>query len=50
VLVLGHEGSGLSKEVQEAADAVVHIEMDPAVKSLNVAAAAAIMLHHLQKS
>lgn len=48
-LLLGHEGNGLSPEVQQACDAVVHIEMAAGVKSLNVAAAAGIMMYQFQR-
>lgn len=47
-LLLGREGYGLSDEVLQACDAVVHIEMAAGVKSLNVAAAAGIMMHRFQ--
>ncbi len=44
VLMLGSEGSGLSREVLSLADAVVRIPMALGVDSLNVAAAASIAL------
>lgn len=47
-LLLGTEGSGLSKAWLQAADAHVTIPMTPAVDSLNVAAAAAILAYALR--
>jgi tRNA G18 (ribose-2'-O)-methylase SpoU len=44
-LVLGHEGYGLRPEVQAACDEAVAIPMTSAVDSLNVAAAAAVLLY-----
>ena len=46
-LVVGTEGEGLTAAALAAADARVHIGIDPAVDSLNVATAAAIALHRL---
>jgi len=45
VLLVGHEGDGLSDEALAAADERVRIPLAPGVDSLNVAAAAAIALH-----
>jgi len=45
VLLLGHEGHGISQEVLDLCDAVVHIEMEPNVKSFNVAVAASIIMY-----
>jgi tRNA G18 (ribose-2'-O)-methylase SpoU len=45
VLVLGHEGDGLSERAMDAADERVRIAMRAGVDSLNVATAAAIALH-----
>lgn len=51
VLLMGHEGLGLSTEVQAACDSVVKIEMTQQVKSFNVGVASAIMMYQLvQKS
>lgn len=44
VLVFGSEGSGLDPALLAQLDAAVRIPMQPAVESLNVAAAAAILL------
>lgn len=46
-VVLGAEGDGLPADVQAAADARIRIPMDPALDSLNVAAAAAVTLFAL---
>jgi len=45
-LVLGNEETGLAAEVAAACDRLVRIPGSGAVESLNVAAAAAILLHH----
>ncbi len=45
VLLMGHEGHGLSKEVLALCDMVVHIEMQANVKSFNVAVAASIIMY-----
>lgn len=47
-LLLGAEGPGLSDAALAAADVHVRIPIDPAVDSLNVAAAAAIAFHVLR--
>ncbi|MEA2686684.1 MAG: hypothetical protein QOE93_1879 [Actinomycetota bacterium] len=46
-LLVGAEGAGLSARALAAADRRVRIPMAPGVDSLNVATAAAIVLHHL---
>lgn len=43
-LLLGREGDGLSEEVESRLDERVEIPIDPRIESLNVAAAAAILL------
>jgi tRNA G18 (ribose-2'-O)-methylase SpoU len=48
-LLLGSEGAGLSEAALAAADVAVCIPIAPRVDSLNVAAAAAIALHHLER-
>jgi len=51
VLIMGHEGKGLSKEVIDACDECVEIEMGGDVKSFNVATAASILMYNfIQKS
>lgn len=46
VLLMGHEGKGLSKEVQNACDKLVQIEMMPEIKSFNVGVAASILMYN----
>ena len=46
-LILGSEGKGLSKKVQGKIDHRVSIEMRHAFDSLNVSAAAAILIHRM---
>ena len=46
-LVLGEEGSGLTREAIEAADTVVQIPMAHGIDSLNVAATAAVAMYAL---
>lgn len=48
VLLMGHEGSGLSKEILALCDEVVTIEMMQGVKSFNVGIAASIMMYHFK--
>ena len=48
VLLMGHEGSGLSDEVLELCDEVVTIEMEEGVKSFNVGVAASIMMYQFK--
>lgn len=50
VLLVGAEGRGLSDAALAAADRRVRITMASGVDSLNVATAAAIVLHHLARS
>ena len=47
VLVLGSEDKGLSKKARSKIDTVISIEMKHAFDSLNVSAAAAILLHRM---
>ncbi len=47
VLVLGSEGKGLSKKVTGKVDHMISIEMKHAFDSLNVSAAAAILIHRM---
>lgn len=48
VLLLGHEGQGLDEEALKLCDFIVAVEMDAAVGSLNVTAAAAVIMHHFK--
>ena len=48
VLLMGHEGSGLSEEVLALCDEVVTIEMMDGVKSFNVGIAASIMMYRFK--
>ncbi len=47
VLVMGSEGKGLSKKVASKINTMVSIEMQNAFDSLNVSAAAAILIHRM---
>jgi RNA methyltransferase, TrmH family len=44
-IVLGREASGISEDISAAADAFVHIPMAEGIESLNVAAAATLLLY-----
>ena len=48
VLIMGHEGTGISDEVLALCDEVLSIEMADGVKSLNVSVAASIMMYQLK--
>ena len=48
VLLMGHEGKGLSSEILEICDEVVTIEMAKDVRSLNVAVASSIMMYQFK--
>ena len=50
VLLMGHEGYGLSEEVLDLCDEVVTIEMMQGVKSFNVAVAASIMMYQFKNN
>ena len=47
VLVMGSEGKGLSKKVSAKINTMISIEMKHAFDSLNVSAAAAILIHRM---
>ena len=47
VLVLGSEGEGLSKRAKSKVDKIISIEMKHEFDSLNVSAAAAILVHRM---
>ncbi len=48
VLLMGHEGKGISKEILDVCDEVASIEMQEGVKSFNVAVAASIMMYQFK--
>lgn len=48
VLLMGHEGYGISKEVLALCDEVVHIEMQEGLKSLNVGVAASLLMYQFK--
>ncbi|UPT76800.1 RNA methyltransferase [Sulfurovum sp. XGS-02] len=48
VLLMGHEGLGLSDEILDLCDEVVTIEMTKGVKSFNVGVAASIMMYQFK--
>jgi len=48
VLLMGHEGHGLSEEILDLCDEVVTIEMMEGVKSFNVGIAASIMMYQFR--
>jgi len=50
ILVLGSEGKGLSKKVSSKVNHMVSIEMKHAFDSLNVSAAAAILIHRMNNA
>ena len=50
VLLMGHEGHGLSSEILNLCDYVVHIEMEANVKSFNVAVAASIIMYKFKQA
>ncbi len=47
VLIMGSEGKGLSKKAKTKIDTVISIEMKHQFDSLNVSAAAAILIHRM---
>jgi len=48
VLLMGHEGKGISQEVLALCDSVVKIEMVEGIRSFNVGVAASIMMYHFK--
>jgi RNA methyltransferase, TrmH family len=48
VLLMGHEGKGIAKEILEICDEVVTIEMKEGIKSFNVSVAASIMMYQFK--
>jgi 23S rRNA (guanosine2251-2'-O)-methyltransferase len=49
-IVMGSEGKGMRRLVQENCDATVKLPISPKVESLNVSTAAAIALYELSKA
>jgi tRNA G18 (ribose-2'-O)-methylase SpoU len=49
VLIMGHEGRGISQDVLDICDEIVTIEMQDDVKSFNVAVAASVMLYRFTR-
>jgi TrmH family RNA methyltransferase len=49
LLLMGNEGAGLSQRLQDQADRVVKIPVDPRVESLNVAIATALMVYEAKR-
>jgi len=47
VLLMGHEGSGISQDILDICDEIITIEMVEGVKSFNVGIAASIILYQL---
>jgi len=48
VLLMGHEGKGISQEILSICDKIVKIEMADGIKSFNVAVAASILMYQLK--
>ncbi len=48
VLLMGHEGKGISNAILEVCDVVVSIEMMPKIKSFNVGVAASILMYQFK--
>jgi len=48
VILMGHEGKGLSKEIIDICDECVEIEMSGEVRSFNVGVAASILMYHFK--
>ncbi|WP_415250824.1 TrmH family RNA methyltransferase [Sulfurimonas sp.] len=50
VLLMGHEGKGISREILDMCDEIVSIEMQEGVKSFNVGVAASLIMYKMTKS
>ena len=48
-IILGNEGNGVRKDIQELATFNVRIEMDKRLESLNVGVAGAILMYYMMK-
>lgn len=49
VLIMGHEGKGISQNILSLCDEVVTIEMQEGIKSLNVSVAASIIMYQFKQ-
>ncbi len=49
VLLMGHEGHGISPEILSYCDHIINIEMMPNIKSFNVAVAASIIMYSFKQ-
>jgi tRNA G18 (ribose-2'-O)-methylase SpoU len=49
VLIMGHEGHGISTKILSYCDHIVNIEMMPNIKSFNVAVAASILMYNFKQ-
>ncbi len=49
VVLIGNEGKGVKKSLQDESDFNIKIDMNSNVESLNVSSAAAIVLYELNK-
>jgi len=48
VLLVGHEQLGISDDILELCDETVMVEMEPEIKSFNVAVAASILMYQFK--
>jgi tRNA G18 (ribose-2'-O)-methylase SpoU len=48
VLLMGHEGKGISDEILKSCDQTVRIEMQEGIKSFNVSVAASILMYQFK--
>ena len=48
-IIMGNEGNGVRKELQDISDANIYIKMNPLCESLNVGVATSIILYELYK-
>ncbi len=48
-IIMGSEGSGMRRLIQESCDITVRLDINPCVESLNVSTAASIILYELNK-
>ena len=46
-LVFGNESHGVSKEILDLSDVIVHIPINPEVSSINVAASSAVFMYYI---